>query len=130
MYLRLPLRLVIDNARRPVLRHRVRPIKVSLGAHRSSKKRKGRGDRSVRTDANRAAKSERNRISHCIVTGRLRREALSSSFLPFFSFFFFPRPRQAITANIGRRLGLVIIGESDKPISPGGDRRHIPRSLI
>lgn len=56
--------------------------------------------------------------------------AAKPSPLPFFFSFFFSRPRQAITANIGRRLGLVIIGESDKPISPGGDRRHIPRSLI
>jgi len=41
MYLRLPLSLVIDNARRLVLRHRVRSIKVSLGARRSAKSEKG-----------------------------------------------------------------------------------------
>ena len=118
--MRLPLRLVIDNARRLVLRHRVRPIKVSLGAHRSSKKREGRGGRSVGTDANRAAKSERTRISGCIGTGHLATKPP----LPFFL-----HPRQAITANTGRRLGLVIIGESDKPISLGAIA-GIPRSLF
>lgn len=55
----------------------------------------------------------------CIVTGRFAAKPPP----------FFLRPRQAITANTGRRLGLVIIGESDKPISLGAIA-DIPRSLI
>jgi len=107
MYLRLPLSLVIDNARRLVLRHRVRSIKVSLGARRSGKKREGRDGRPVRTDANRAAKSERNRsIPAALSLVAAPRSDLPppttttppspSPSTPFL------RPRQAITANTGR----------------------------
>jgi len=56
----------------------------------------------------------------CIVTGCLAAKP---------PLLFFLRPRQAITANTGRRLELVIIGESDKPISLGAIA-GIPRSLI
>lgn len=76
----------------------------------------------MRTDANQATNSKRNRITAAAVTAALS--------LAAFTNFPFLHPREAITANTGRRLrGLVIIGESDKLISPLGNL-SIPRSLI
>jgi len=57
---------------------------------------------------------------HCHWSPGLGREALLPCPPPFL------RPRQAITANTGRRLGRVIIGESDKPISSGARSLAFP----
>lgn len=104
---------MIDNARRLVLRHRVRPIKVSLGAHPIEQKAK-RGEAVGRCAPTQTelqkAKETASRL-HCHWSPRREDEACF--------FFCSSLPRQAITANTARRLGRVIIGESDKPISPG-----------
>lgn len=121
--MRLPLRPVIDNARRLVLRHRVRPIKVSLGAHRSNKKRKGRDGRSrcapTQTELQKARKKPHLGCALSLVASP-RRARCPHALLSYVR-------AKAITANTGRRLGRVIIGESDKPISPGAIAGRIAR---
>lgn len=92
MYLRLPLKPVIDNARRLVLRHRVRPIKVSLSVPIEQKAKRAR--RSVRTDANRGAKSEKN-ASIAL--------SLVAFAIGFLRLSFFTSMREAITVDTGRR---------------------------